>query len=117
MLSLLLRHWVTPRVPDPFSVRPLWAHTCLIGQGATDPLAGMASGDYRVGVAFSDFVGARKGQVTEVNSQLSGQSLYALDADADAYLVALADGRVYMVENGTFSASIADYHRCDAQCL
>jgi alkylation response protein AidB-like acyl-CoA dehydrogenase len=58
----------------------------------------MASGDYRVGIAFSDFLGARKGGLTEVSGQLSGQSLYALDADADAYLVALADGRVYMVE-------------------
>ncbi|MDB2432648.1 acyl-CoA/acyl-ACP dehydrogenase [Luminiphilus sp.] len=84
--------------PGPFLSTAIMGAHLLNRAGATDPLAGMASGDYRVGVAFSDFVGARKGQVTEVNSQLSGQSLYALDADADAYLVALADGRVYMVE-------------------
>ena len=59
----------------------------------------MASGDYRVGIAFGDFVGSRKGTVVESASKLSGQSLYALDASADAYLVALADGRIYMVES------------------
>ena len=66
--------------------------------GATAPLARMATGDYRVGIAFGDAIGARKGQVSESGSVLSGQSLFALDAEADAYLVALNDGRVFIVE-------------------
>ena len=84
--------------PGPFLSTAIMGAHLLNRAGASDPLAGMASGDYRVGIAFSDFLGARKGGLTEVSGQLSGQSLYALDADADAYLVALADGRVYMVE-------------------
>jgi alkylation response protein AidB-like acyl-CoA dehydrogenase len=84
--------------PGPFLSTSIMGAHLLNQAGATDPLTGMASGDYRLGIAFSDFLGTRKSRVTEVNGQLSGQSLYALDADADAYLVALTDGRVYMVE-------------------
>ena len=85
--------------PGPFLSTAIMSAHLLNQAGATDPLAGMASGDYRVGIAFGDFVGSRKGAVTESDSKLSGQSLYALDASADAYLVALVDGRIYMVES------------------
>lgn len=85
--------------PGPFLSTAIMSAHLLNKAGATDPLAGMASGDYRVGIAFGDFVGSRKGTVVESASKLSGQSLYALDASADAYLVALADGRIYMVES------------------
>ena len=85
--------------PGPFLSTAIMSAHLLNQAGATDPLAGMASGDYRVGIAFGDFIGGRKGAVTESNSKLTGQSLYALDASADAYLVALADGRIYMVES------------------
>ena len=85
--------------PGPFMSTAIMSAHLLHQAGATDPLAGMASGDYRVCIAFSDFVGSRKGAVTESDSKLSGQSLYALDASADAYLIALADGRIYMVES------------------
>ena len=85
--------------PGPFLSTAIMSAHLLNQAGATDPLVGIASGDYRVGVAFSDFVGSRKGRVIESDSKLSGQSLYALDASADAYLVALADGRIYMVES------------------
>ena len=71
--------------------------------GATDPLARMAAGDYRVGIAFGDVIGARKGQVSESGSTLSGQALFALDAEADAYLVALNDGRVFLVETSALT--------------
>ena len=85
--------------PGPFLSTAIMSAHLLNKAGATDPLAGMASGDYRVGIAFADFVGSRKGTVVESASKLSGQSLYALDASADAYLVALVDGRIYMVES------------------
>ncbi len=85
--------------PGPFLSTAIMSAYLLNHAGATDPLQGMASGDYRVGIAFGDFVGSRKGVVTESGSKLSGQSLFALDAEADAYLVALADGRVFMVES------------------
>ena len=85
--------------PGPFLSTAIMSAHLLNQAGATDPLAGMASGDYRVGIAFGDFVGSRKGTVVESASKLSGQSLYALDASADGYLVALADGRIYMAES------------------
>lgn len=85
--------------PGPFLSTPVMSAHLLNQAGATDPLFGMASGEYRVGIAFSDFVGSRKGAVSVSDSKLSGQSLYALDAAADAYLVALSDGRVFMVES------------------
>lgn len=85
--------------PGPFLSTAIMSAHLLSQAGATDPLAGMASGDYRVGIAFSDFIGTRKGAVLESSSKLSGQSLYALDAQADAYLVALSDGRIFMVES------------------
>ena len=85
--------------PGPFLSTAIMSAHLLCQAGATDPLAGIASGDYRVGIAFSDFIGTRKGAVSESGAKLSGQSLYALDAQADAYLVALSDGRIFMVES------------------
>ena len=84
--------------PGPFLSTTIMAAYLLNAAGATDPLARMASGEYRVGIAFSDVIGSRKGQVTEADSKLTGQSLFALDATADAYLIGLSDGRVFMIE-------------------
>lgn len=84
--------------PGPFLSSAVMAAYLLNEAGATDPLARMAAGEYRVGIAFGDAIGARKGRVSESDSSLSGQSLFALDAEADAYLVALSDGRVFMIE-------------------
>ena len=84
--------------PGPFLSTAIMSAHLLNVAGATDPLAGMASGEYRVGIAFSDVIGSRKGQVTEADSKLTGQSLFALDANADAYLIGMSDGRVFMIE-------------------
>ena len=84
--------------PGPFLSSAVMAAYLLNEAGATDPLARMVAGEYRVGIAFGDAIGARKGRVSESDSSLSGQSLFALDAEADAYLVALSDGRVFMIE-------------------
>lgn len=92
--------------PGPFLSTAVMSSHLLLEAGATDPLAGMASGDYRVGIAFSDVIGSRKGEVTESNSMLSGQTLFAIDGQADAYLVALADGRVFMVETEALARTL-----------
>ena len=84
--------------PGPFMSTAVMASYYLEQAGATDPLAAMAAGTYRVGIAFSDAIGTRKGHIVEVDSALSGQSLFALDAEADAYLIGLGDGRVFMIE-------------------
>ena len=51
--------------PGPFLSTASMASYLLSQAGATDPLAAMASGQYRVGIAFSDVIGARKGQVVK----------------------------------------------------
>ena len=43
--------------PGPFLSTSIMGAHLLNQAGATDPLTGMASGDYRVGIAFSDFLG------------------------------------------------------------
>jgi hypothetical protein len=84
--------------PGPFSVLRSWVHTYLTGPGQRihSPAWRVVTTVWALPSATS--WGHEKAGLTEVNGQLSGQSLYALDADADAYLVALTDGRVYMVE-------------------
>ena len=57
--------------PGPFLSSAIMAAFLLNEAGATDPLARMAAGDYRVGIAFGDVIGARKGQVSESGSTLS----------------------------------------------
>ena len=89
--------------PGPFLSTAVMASYLLNESGATDSLARMAIGEYRVGIAFGDAIGARKGQVSESGSTLSGQTLFALDTEADAYLVALNDGRVFMVETSALT--------------
>ena len=89
--------------PGPFLSSAVMASYLLNESGATDPLARMAAGEYRVGIAFADAIGARKGQVSESGSALTGQTLFALDAEADAYLVALNDGRVFMIETSALT--------------
>ena len=89
--------------PGPFLSSAVMASYLLNESGATDPLARVAAGEYRVGIAFADAIGARKGQVSESGSALTGQTLFALDAEADAYLVALNDGRVFMIETSALT--------------
>ncbi len=89
--------------PGPFLSSAVMAAYLLNEAGATDPLALMAAGGYRVGIAFGDAMGARKDQVRESGSALSGQTRFVLDAEADAYLVALNDGRVFMVETASLT--------------
>ena len=98
MLDAVARRLELRGCPGPFLSTAIMSAYLLNAAGATDPLARMASGEYRVGIAFSDVIGSRKGQVAEADSKLTGQSLFALDATADAYLIGLSDGRVFMIE-------------------
>ena len=52
--------------PGPFLSTAAMAAYLLNEAGATAPLMSMATGDYRVGIAFGDAIGARKGQVERV---------------------------------------------------
>ena len=62
-------------------------------------LGAMAQGDYRVGIAFGEAIGARNDAGTQVSSgKLTGKAIFALDAAADGYLVATRDQHLYFVE-------------------
>ena len=65
-----------------------------------DLLGAIAVGETRVGVAFSEAIGARRENVVvSKNSKLNGKSLFALDAEADCYLVATCDKKIYLVQS------------------
>lgn len=61
-------------------------------------LPNIASGRSIVGVAVSELCGARTGAGVEANrGKLTGRSLYVLDFEADAYLVADSKQRLHLV--------------------
>ena len=88
------------------------APTPLLGSGIMAPyllshcgdqdtlLAGLAGGDVRLGIAFSERTGAREDAgVTSNGTTLSGRALHVLDFEtASAYLVADQNGHVHLVE-------------------
>jgi len=85
--------------PSPFISAAVIAPTALVSAGGFDELlAAMATGATRVGVAFSEAVGARgDAGVTVTDGKLNGKSLFALDSKADQYLVATNAGHLYLV--------------------
>ncbi|MGA1108552.1 MAG: acyl-CoA dehydrogenase family protein [Pseudomonadales bacterium] len=85
--------------PGPFLSSAVMAAHYLNEAGATDLLTGIAAGTTRVGIAFSEATGARNNTRIETSQgALTGTALFALDADADGYLVALSDGQVLYAE-------------------
>ncbi len=85
--------------PGPFLSSAVMAAHYLNEAGATDLLSGIAAGTTRVGIAFSETTGARNNTRIETSQgALTGTALFALDADADGYLVALSDGQVLYAE-------------------
>ena len=85
--------------PAPFLGSAVMAPTALSLAGNQDQRLGqLAAGELRIGIAFGEAVGARlDAQVVAKAETLSGKSLFAFDADADAYLVADANRHLYLV--------------------
>ena len=86
--------------PAPFLGTAVMAPIAFIQSAQQESLLGaMAQGDYRVGIAFGEAIGARNDAVTQVSSgKLTGKAIFALDAAADGYLVATRDQHLYFVE-------------------
>ena len=86
--------------PAPFLGTAVMAPLAFIQSGQQEALLGpMAQGDYRVGIAFGEAIGARNDAGTTVSSgKLTGKAIFALDAAADGYLVATRDKHLYFVE-------------------
>jgi alkylation response protein AidB-like acyl-CoA dehydrogenase len=85
--------------PGPYIPTAAIATTALKLAERTDILENIATGTVRVGVAFSEAVGRRdKASVTSDGSKLNGTALFALDAEADFYLVATEQQSLFLVK-------------------
>ena len=86
--------------PAPFLGSAIMAPTAFaMAGGRDDELAALAAGELRVGIAFGEAVGRRiEAQVNVTNNKVSGSSLFAFDADADAYLIADQNKHLYLVQ-------------------
>lgn len=93
--------------PGPFLSSSIMAAHYLSAVGDTDTVAGIANGQHRVGIAFGSLTGDRSPDaVRENGGRLEGRSLFALDANASAYLVATREGTVYWVETSDLSRRV-----------
>ena len=85
--------------PGPFLSSAIIAPTVLLAAGQLEQLPDIAAGTKRVGIAFSESVGARAGAGVHADGdRLSGRALFALDAEADAYLVNANQGTTFWVD-------------------
>jgi len=84
--------------PGPFLSSAIIAPTILMAAGQTDRLADIAAGQYRMGVALSEAIGSRlDAGISVANGTATGKALFALDAEADGYLINGPDNSVYWV--------------------
>lgn len=84
--------------PAPF-IGAAMASRALEGSPRDDLLGDVGAGNCRVGIAFSEAIGARDDAGMSVDSgKISGKSIFAIDADADFYLVATSGGAMHLVD-------------------
>ena len=85
--------------PSPFISSAVIAPVVLQLAGTReDLLDGVATGETRIGIAFAEAMGARRDAGISVdNGKLQGKSLFALDSDANYYLVTTVDKHIYLV--------------------
>lgn len=84
--------------PGPFVPSSTMAVTALKDSPQQALLGEIASGNCRVGIAFSEALGARDKAGIQVNGgKLSGTAIFVLDQDADYFLIASADQKLYLV--------------------
>jgi alkylation response protein AidB-like acyl-CoA dehydrogenase len=99
LVAECLGHAITPA---PFVATAVMAPLALLAAGSpaqqAEWLPRIAAGESIVGTAFSEVAGAREGAGVDARSgKLTGTSLFVLDFEADAYLVADRAGGVHLV--------------------
>lgn len=96
IVSEALGYHVTP---TPFLSSAVIAPVALQAAGRReDLLAGVASGETRIGVAFAEGIGAREQAGINVSAdRLSGKSLFVFDTDADHYLISNSEKHLYLI--------------------
>ena len=85
--------------PSPYISSAVIAPVTLQAARRKETLLGnLVTGEHRIGVAFGEGISARAAADISVSgNKLSGRSLFALDAEADDYLVTLKDRSIYLV--------------------
>lgn len=103
--------------PAPFLGSAVLGPAALLRSGHADDalLADLAAGTATMGVALSEVSGARADAgVTGNGSRVSGKALFVHDCDADHFLVADADLRVYLVARNAPGLEVAALTDIDA---
>ena len=86
--------------PTPFLGSAVMTPTALVASGGDhgELLADIAAGTTRIGIAFGEAIKRRNDAGVSVkDGRMSGTSMYAFDAEADAYLVADEHQHIYLV--------------------
>lgn len=93
--------------PGPFMTSATMAPIPLLAAGKEDLLAAIAAGEHRVGIAFGEAVGARNDAGVSVDAGLiTGKCIFVLDANADSYLIAMPDKRIFLVDVGAVDRAL-----------
>lgn len=118
VVSELLGHHVTP---SPFISSAVIAPATMQAAARREDLLGsVATGETRIGIAFAEGIGARNDAGLSVDGgKLSGKSLFALDADADYYLVSTSAQEIYLIDasaTGLSRSSLTTVDRTRSTC-
>lgn len=118
VVSELLGYHVTP---SPFISSAVIAPALMQAAARREDLLGaVATGETRIGIALAEGIGARNDAGLAVEGgKLSGKSLFALDADADYYLVASGAQAIYLVDasaSGLSRSSLTTVDRTRSTC-
>ena len=118
VVSELLGHHVTP---SPFVSSAVIAPATMQAAARREDLLGsVATGEIRIGIAFAEGIGARNDAGLSVDGgKLSGKSLFALDADANYYLVSSGAQAIYLVDanaSGLIRSNLTTVDRTRSTC-
>lgn len=102
VVSEALGYYVTP---SPFISSAVIAPTALQAAGQREDLLGqVATGEIRIGAALGEGIGARAdADISFSDGKLNGKSLFVMDSDADWYLVADTQQRLFLVNAAAVS--------------
>ena len=118
VISELLGYHVTP---SPFISSSVIAPAAMQAAARREYLLGsVATGETRIGIAFAEGIGARNDAgLTVDGGKLSGKSLFALDADANYYLVSTDTQKIYLVDanaSGLSRSNLTTVDRTRSTC-
>jgi alkylation response protein AidB-like acyl-CoA dehydrogenase len=118
VVSELLGYHVTP---SPFISSTVIAPAAMQAAARREDLLGsVATGETRIGIAFAEGIGARNDAGLIVDGgKLSGKSLFALDADANYYLVSTDTQKIYLVDanaSGLSRSNLTTVDRTRSTC-